>query len=63
MLTGDGCAILRMTVGTIVMNKMPCVMVPTVNVLNQSSVVPTISVFLTGGVVTSTMTVVTTQMK
>ena len=55
--------ILRMTVGTTVMSKMPCVMVPIVSVLNQSSVVPTISVFLTGGVVTLTMTAVTTQMK
>jgi len=53
----------KMTVGTIVMSKMPCVTVPIVSVLNQSSVVPTISVFLTGGVVTSTMTAVTTQMK
>ena len=53
----------RMTVGTTVMSKMPCVMVPIVSVLNQSSVVATISVFLIGGVVTSTMTVVTIQMK
>jgi hypothetical protein len=55
--------ILRMTVETIVMSKMPCVMVPIVSVLNQSSVVATISVSLTGGVVTLTMTVVTTRMK
>ena len=54
--------ILRMTVGTTVMSKMPCVTVPIVSVLNRSSVVLTISVFLTGGVVTSTMTAATTQM-
>jgi hypothetical protein len=48
---------------TIAMNKMPSVMVPIVNALSQSSVVPTISAFLTGGVVTLMMTVVTTQMK
>jgi hypothetical protein len=53
----------RMTVETIVMSKMPCVTVPIASVLNQSSVVATISVFLTGGVVTLTMTAVTTQMK
>jgi hypothetical protein len=52
-----------MTVEIIVTSKMPCVMVPIVSVLNQSSVAATVSVFLAGGVVTSTMTVVTTQMK
>jgi hypothetical protein len=48
---------------TTAMNRMPCVMVLIVNVQNQSSVVPTINAFLTGGAVTSMMTAVTTQMK
>jgi hypothetical protein len=54
---------LRMIVVTIVMSKMPCVMVLIVNALSQSSVVLTINAFLTGGVVTLMMTAVTTQMK
>ena len=53
----------RMTVVTTVMSRMLCVMVPIVSVLNQNSVVATISVFLTDGVVTSMMTVVTTRTK
>jgi hypothetical protein len=48
---------------TTVMNRMPSVMVLIVNAQNQSSVVPTINAFLTGGAVTSTMTAATTQMK